>query len=47
MDDIGDMYGADSGSSIVAYALSNLSSYKGPVAREVKAELNRRLKAKK
>lgn len=47
MDDIGDMYGADRGSSIVAYALSNLSSYKGPVAREVKAELNRRLKAKK
>ena len=47
MDDIGDMYGADRGSSIVAYALSNLSSYKGPVAREVKAELKRRLKAKK
>jgi hypothetical protein len=47
MDNIGDMYGADRGSSIVAYALSNLSSYKGPVAREVKAELNRRLKAKK
>ena len=47
MDNIGDMYGADSGSSIVAYALSNLSSYKGPVAREVKAELKRRLKAKK
>jgi hypothetical protein len=47
MDNIGDMYGADRGSSIVAYALSNLSSYKGPVAREVKAELKRRLKAKK
>lgn len=47
MDNINEMYGADRGSMIVAYALSNLRSYKGPVAREVKAELNRRLKAKK
>lgn len=42
--DISENYGEDSGSSIVAYLLSNLTSYKGAVAREVKAELNRRFK---
>lgn len=41
---ITDKYFEDSGSSIVAYLLSNLTSYKGATAREVKAELNRRFK---
>lgn len=41
---ITEKYGEDSGSSIVAYLLSNLTSYKGAIAREVKAELNRRFK---
>jgi len=44
MQTISDNYGLDSGSSIVAYLLSNLQTWKGDVAREVKKELNRRLK---
>ena len=39
-------YGADSGLSMVAYFLCNASKWKGDVAREVKKELNARLKAK-
>lgn len=45
LEHVGQKYGADSGKSIVAYTLSNLSSWKGPVARAVKAELKARLKA--
>ncbi len=37
-------YGADPGSSIVAYFLSNASTWKGPVAKMVKAELRQRAK---
>ena len=44
MDHIDDSYGMDSGYSIVAYLLSNLSSWKGPVAVAVKKELKRRMK---
>jgi hypothetical protein len=36
---IDDAYGADSARSVVLYFLSNASSWRGPVAREVKAEL--------
>ena len=36
-------YGFDDGHSIVAYFLSNAGSWRGPVARAVKAELKRRL----
>ena len=32
-------YGADSARSVVLYFLSNASTWRGPVAREVKAEL--------
>jgi len=39
------MYGADSWTSIVAYFLSNASSWRGDVAKEVKKELKRRLKS--
>lgn len=39
-----DNYGCDSGSSIVACFLSNAGTWRGPVAKLVKAELNRRLK---
>jgi len=42
---IGDKYYEDSGSSIVAYFLSNATSWKGEVARAVKKELNKRLNA--
>lgn len=45
MDSINDAYGMDSGKSIVRYFLSNASSFRGPVAKEIKAELNARLKA--
>ena len=44
MASIKDRYFADSGYSIVSYFLSNASSWKGPVAKEIKKELNRRLK---
>ena len=42
---ITDSYGYDSGHSIVRYFLSNASSFRGPVAKEIKSELHRRLKA--
>jgi hypothetical protein len=41
---IKDNYGADEGRFIVAYFLSNAATWKGDVAREVKAELQKRLK---
>jgi hypothetical protein len=34
-----DYYGADSGSSIVRYFLANANTWRGEVARRVKAEL--------
>jgi hypothetical protein len=36
---VNDSYGADSARSVVLYFLSNASTWRGPVAREVKAEL--------
>jgi hypothetical protein len=39
-----DKYGYDSGASIVRYFLSNASSYRGDLARAVKAELRNRVK---
>ncbi len=42
--DITDNYYQDSGKSIVSYFLANAGSWRGEVAREVKRELNRRLK---
>ena len=44
LDSISDNYGQDSGSSIVAYFLSNASSWRGPKAKEIKKELNKMLK---
>lgn len=43
LDSIDDAYGADSGESVVAYFLANATTWRGPVARAVKAELKRRL----
>ena len=40
MDSIDDRYGADTGSSIVAYFLCNAHSWRGPTARRIKKELN-------
>ena len=44
LESINDNYILDSGSSIIAYFLSNAITWRGPVAREVKKELNNRLK---
>lgn len=44
LDSINDQYGMDSGQSIVAYFLSNASSWKGETAKAIKKELNKRLK---
>jgi hypothetical protein len=41
---IDDNYGADTGTSIVAYFLSNAAQWKGDVAKAVKNELKRRLR---
>ncbi|MCX6783335.1 MAG: hypothetical protein NTZ20_05125 [Candidatus Levybacteria bacterium] len=39
MDSINDNYGADSGKSVVLYFLSNAATWRGDVAKRVKAEL--------
>lgn len=44
LNSIDDEYGMDSGKSIVAYFLANATTWRGQVARDVKKELNRRLK---
>jgi hypothetical protein len=44
LDSIKDMYYADTGRSIVLYFLNNATSWKGDVAKAVKAELKLRLK---
>lgn len=44
MESVDDNYGMDSGRSIVNYALCNLSTFKGEVAKLIKAELRRRVK---
>ena len=46
MNSINDNYGMDDGRSIVAYFLSNASQWKGPIAKAVKLELNKRLKTR-
>lgn len=47
LDQITDKYGEDSGESIVLYFLSNAATFKGPQARELKAELKAILKGAK
>ena len=39
LDSISDNYGEDSGKSIVLYFLSNASTWRGPDAKRIKAEL--------
>jgi len=46
MGDINSNYGWDSGKSIVAYFLSNASSWRGETAKRVKKELNQMLKSR-
>jgi hypothetical protein len=44
LDTINDTYGRDSARSIVAYFLANAATWRGPMAKQVKAELNTMLK---
>jgi hypothetical protein len=44
LDKVTDDYGMDSGKSIVTYFLGNAQTWRGDVARIVKAELNKRIK---
>jgi hypothetical protein len=39
LDTLNDAYGADDARSIVLYFLSNATTWRGPVARRIKAEL--------
>lgn len=45
LDNIAERYYEDSGESIVAYFLSNASTWRGNDARRIKAELNAMLKS--
>lgn len=44
LETIRDKFGFDDGESVVRYFLVNATTWRGEVARNVKAELNRRLK---
>lgn len=46
LDSVNGYYGDDSGRSVVAYFLSNATTWRGPEARRVKAELKAMLDAK-
>ena len=45
LNSISDKYGCDPATEIINYFLANAQSWRGPVAKAVKAELNRRVKA--
>ena len=42
---VSDSYGFDDGKSIVLYFLANATTWRGPVAKAIKAELKRRVAA--
>tara|TARA_R110000822_G_scaffold128195_28_gene263962 strand:- start:1868 stop:2158 length:291 start_codon:yes stop_codon:yes gene_type:complete len=44
MHSVHESYGQDSGKSVVTYFLSNATRWRGPVAKAVKKELNKRIK---
>lgn len=44
LESIDDKFGYDDGKEIVLYFLSNANTWRGPTAREVKAELKKRCK---
>ena len=44
LDNLTDMYGCDTAASVVRYFLANASTWRGEVAKRVKAELNAMLK---
>jgi len=41
LDSITDMYGMDDAKSIIIYFLSNASTWRGPVAKQIKVELKK------
>ena len=43
---VDDTYGADSARTVVLYFLGNARSWRGPIAKAVKAELNARLRTR-
>ena len=43
---VDDKYGLDTGHSIVLYFLANAGTWRGPIAREIKTELKRRVNIK-
>lgn len=43
---VNDKYGMDTGHSIVLYFLANAGTWRGPIAKEIKAELKRRVNIK-
>ena len=45
LNSINDKYYMDTGYSVVAYFLSNASSWRGPKAKEIKAELREMMKS--
>jgi hypothetical protein len=47
LDSVVDSYGFDDGRSVVLYFLANAQSWRGPVAKRVKAELKHMLKVAK
>lgn len=44
LETVNDSYFHDDGKSIVAYFLANASTYRGELARDIKKELNKRIK---
>lgn len=44
LDSVRGNYGEDSAASVVRYFLANAATWRGPVARSVKAELNKMIK---
>jgi hypothetical protein len=44
LDNMSDYYGADSAYSVIAYFLSNASTWRGEVAKTIKAELKKMVK---
>jgi hypothetical protein len=46
LDTIEDIYGLDTAESVILYGLSNMSTFRGPKAKELKAELKAHLPKK-
>jgi hypothetical protein len=47
LETVADNFGADPGREIVNYFLANAQTWRGPMAKAVKAELNKRVKSRR